>query len=102
MAAGRGSQRALNRPCNRLSWAASACEKAENLDRGAPLGSVAIYGNPDGNSLRGAHRPIVGEVQPAVTSRGMRFRCTPVLRPPDFHEQDRWTQFGSIKVTFRY
>jgi lipid A 3-O-deacylase len=25
-----------------------------------------------------------------------------VLRTPDFYEQNRWTQFGSINVTFRY
>lgn len=45
-----------------------------------------------------------GEAQAglAVTWRGGWFTCTQVLRSPDFYEQDRWMQFGSINVTFRY
>jgi len=29
-------------------------------------------------------------------------RYTQVLRTPEFYQQDRWQQFGSINVTFRY
>jgi lipid A 3-O-deacylase len=32
----------------------------------------------------------------------VRVTYTQVLRSPDFYEQNRWTQFGSINVTFRY
>jgi len=32
----------------------------------------------------------------------VRFTYTQVLRTPEFYEQNRFTQFGSINVTFRY
>jgi lipid A 3-O-deacylase len=32
----------------------------------------------------------------------MRFTDKQVLRTPEFYERDRFTQFGSINVTFRY
>ena len=50
------------------------------------------------------HRPFVGEFQAglAVLFRGMRISFTQVLRTPEFYEQDRWDQFASINVTFRY
>ena len=34
--------------------------------------------------------------------RGARFTSALVLRTPEFYERDRFTQFGSIAVTFRY
>ena len=50
------------------------------------------------------HRPFVGEAQAgiAVLFRGVRISYTQVLRSPEFFERDRWDQFGSINVTFRY
>ena len=58
----------------------------------------------DGNSLRVTHRPFVGEAQAglAILFRGVRISYTQVLRTPEFFERDRWDQFGSINVTFRY
>ena len=66
--------------------------------------NIFLDGNTDGNSLRVSHRPFVAEAQAglAVTYHGVRFTYTQVLRTPDFYEQNRWTQFGSINVTFRY
>jgi hypothetical protein len=66
--------------------------------------NIFLDGNTDGNSLRVSRRPFVGEAQAglAVTYSGIRFTYTQVLRTPDFYEQNRWTQFGSINVTFRY
>jgi hypothetical protein len=66
--------------------------------------NIFLDGNTDGYSLRVSHRPFVGEVQAglAVTWRGARLTYTQVLRTPDFYEQNRFTQFGSINVTFRY
>jgi hypothetical protein len=66
--------------------------------------NIFLDGNTDGNSLRVSHRPFVAEAQAglAVTYRGVRVTYTQVLRTPDFYEQNRWTQFGSFNVTFRY
>jgi lipid A 3-O-deacylase len=66
--------------------------------------NIFLDGNTDGNSLRVSHRPFVAEAQAglALTYRGVRFTYTQVLRTPDFYEQNRFTQFGSINVTFRY
>ena len=66
--------------------------------------NIFLDGNTDGNSLRVSHRPFVAEAQAglAVTYRGVRFTYTQVLRTPEFYEQNRFTQFGSINVTFRY
>jgi hypothetical protein len=66
--------------------------------------NIFLDGNTDGYSLRVWHRPFVAEAQAglAVTYRGVRFTYTQVLRTPEFFEQDRFTQFGSINVTFRY
>jgi hypothetical protein len=66
--------------------------------------NIFLDGNTDGNSLRVSHRPFVAEAQAglAITYRGVRFTYTQVLRTPDFYEQNRFTQFGSINVTFRY
>jgi lipid A 3-O-deacylase len=54
--------------------------------------------------LRVGHRPFVGEAQAGLTIlfRGMRISYTQVLLTPEFFERDRWEQFGSINVTFRY
>ena len=66
--------------------------------------NIFLDGNTDGNSLRVSHRPFVAEAQAglAVTYHGVRVTYTQVLRTPDFYEQNRWTQFGSFNVTFRY
>jgi lipid A 3-O-deacylase len=66
--------------------------------------NIFLDGNTDGNSLRVSHRPFVGEAQAglAITYHGVRVTYTQVLRTPDFYEQNRWTQFGSINVTFRF
>jgi hypothetical protein len=66
--------------------------------------NIFLDGNTDGNSMRVSHRPFVGEAQAGLTIlfRGVRISYTQVLRSPEFYERDRWTQFGSINVTFRY
>jgi hypothetical protein len=66
--------------------------------------NIFLDGNTDGNSLRVSHRPFVAEAQAglALTYRGVRVTYTQVLRTPEFFEQNRFTQFGSINVTFRY
>jgi len=45
-------------------------------------------------------RPFVGEVQAglALIFRGMRISYTQVLRSPDFYQQERFDQFGSVNV----
>lgn len=74
------------------------------IDAQAVGRNIFLDGNTDGYSLRVSHRPFVGEAQAglAITYRGVRFTYTQVLRTPEFYEQDRFTQFGSINVTFRY
>jgi lipid A 3-O-deacylase len=66
--------------------------------------NIFLDGNTDGNSLRVSHRPFVAEAQAglALTFRGVRFTYTQVLRTPEFYEQNRYKQFGSINVTYRY
>jgi lipid A 3-O-deacylase len=66
--------------------------------------NIFLDGNTDGQSLRVSHRPFVGEAQAGLTLlfRGVRVSYTQVLRTPEFFERDRWDQFGSINVTFRY
>ncbi len=66
--------------------------------------NICLDGNSDGNSLSVTHRPFVGEAQAgiAILINGMRISYTQVLRSPEFFERERWTQFGSINVTFRY
>jgi hypothetical protein len=67
--------------------------------------NIFLDGNSDGQSLvHVTHRPFVGEAQAGITLlfRGVRISYTQVLRTPEFFERDRWDQFGSINVTFRY
>jgi hypothetical protein len=66
--------------------------------------NIFLDGNTDGNSLRVSHRPFVAEAQAgiAILINGMRISYTQVLRTPEFFERDRWDQFGSINVSFRY
>ncbi|MFZ5782397.1 MAG: lipid A deacylase LpxR family protein [Pseudomonadota bacterium] len=66
--------------------------------------NIFLDGNTDGYSLRVSHRPFVAEAQAglAITWGGVRVTYTQVIRTPDFYEQNRWTQFGSINVTFRW
>jgi lipid A 3-O-deacylase len=66
--------------------------------------NIFLDGNTDGYSMRVSHRPFVAEAQAglAVTYHGVRVTYTQVLRTPDFYEQNRWTQFGSFNITFRY
>jgi len=66
--------------------------------------NIFLDGNTDGLSLSVGHRPFVGEAQAglAILYKGVRFTYTQVLRTPEFYQQDRFTQFGSVNVTFRY
>lgn len=67
--------------------------------------NMFLDGNADGNSIvHVSHRPFVAEAQAglAVLFRGVRISYTQVLRSPEFFERERWTQFGSINVAFRY
>ena len=66
--------------------------------------NIFLDGNTDGNSLRVGHRPFVAEAQVglAITYSGVRVSYTQVLRSPEFYQRDRWQQFGSLNVTFRY
>jgi hypothetical protein len=64
-----------------------------------------LDGNTNGTSIVSVgHRPFVGEAQAGLTIlfRGVRISYTPVLRTPEFYQRDRWDQFGSINVAFRY
>ena len=75
---------------------------APGLRRQRPLGATWL--SLQRNSLRVSHLPFVAEAQAglALTYRGVRFTYTQVLRTPEFYERDRFEQFGSINVTFRY
>jgi lipid A 3-O-deacylase len=66
--------------------------------------NIFLDGNTDGDSLSVGHRPFVGEAQIglAILYGGVRFTYTQVLRTPEFYQQDRFTQFGSVNITFRY
>jgi hypothetical protein len=67
--------------------------------------NMFLDGNWDGRDIvRVSHRPFVGEGQVglAFLLRGVRITWTQVLRTPEFFERNRWDQFGSINVTFRY
>ena len=64
-----------------------------------------LDGNLDGNDIvKVTHRPFVGEFQVGIAFlyNGVRIAFTDVLRTPEFFERDRWDQFGSFNVTFRY
>jgi hypothetical protein len=63
-----------------------------------------LDGNTDGNSMHVTHRPFVAEgtLGLALLFRGMRISFTQVVRTPSFFERDRFDQFASINVTFRY
>jgi lipid A 3-O-deacylase len=66
---------------------------------------IFLDGNTAGNDIvHVTHRPFVGELQAGVAFlyNGVRIALTDILRTPDFFERDRWDQFGSINVTFRY
>jgi lipid A 3-O-deacylase len=66
--------------------------------------NIFLDGNSDGNSLSVTHRPFVGEAQAgiAILINGMRISYTQVLRTPEFFERNRWDQFGSFNIAFRY
>jgi hypothetical protein len=66
--------------------------------------NMFLDGNLDGNSLHVTHRPLVAEATAGLTVmfRGTRVSFTQVLRTPEFYERDRWDQFASINVSFRY
>lgn len=74
------------------------------FDGEAVARNIFLDGNTDGNSLRVTHRPFVGEAQAGITVffNGVRVSYTQVVRTPDFYEQGRFDQFGSINVAFRY
>jgi lipid A 3-O-deacylase len=66
--------------------------------------NMFLDGNTDGNSLHVTHRPFVAEGTVGLTLlfRGMRVSFTQVLRTPEFFERNRFDQFASISVSFRY
>ena len=66
--------------------------------------NIFLDGNTDGNSMRVTRRPLVAEGTAGLTIlfRGVRMSFTQVLRTPEFFERERWDQFASINVTFRY
>jgi lipid A 3-O-deacylase len=66
--------------------------------------NMFLQGNLDGQSQSVTMRPFVGEVQAglALIFRGMRISYTQVLRSPDFYQQARFDQFGSVNVAFRF
>ncbi len=66
--------------------------------------NMFLDGNLDGNSMHVTHRPLVGEgtLGLALLFNGVRISFTQVLRTPEFFEQDRFDQYASINVSFRY
>jgi hypothetical protein len=66
--------------------------------------NMFLQGNLDGQSLSVTMRPFVGQVQAGVALifRGMRISYTQVLRSPEFYQQARVDQFGSVNVAFRF
>ena len=74
------------------------------VDAQAVARNIFLDGNTDGYSQSVGHRPFVGEAQVgfALLYGGVRFTYTQVLRTPEFYQQDRFTQFGSVNITFRY
>jgi lipid A 3-O-deacylase len=67
--------------------------------------NMFLDGNWYGNDVvHVTHRPFVGEATAglAILVNGVRIAYTHVLRSPEFFERDRFDQFGSINVTFRY
>ncbi len=67
--------------------------------------NMFLDGNTDGNDVvRVTNRPFVAEASAGLTVlfRGVRISYTQVLRTPEFFQRDRFDQFGSINVTFRY
>ena len=77
---------------------------------GEMLGNVETYASAGGTFRIGKDlqsdfdRPFVAEFQAGLTVlfRGVRLSFTQVLRTPEFYERDRWDQFASINVSFRY
>jgi len=39
---------------------------------------------------------------PFFLYNGVRIAFTDIVRTPEFYERNRWDQFGSFNVTFRY
>lgn len=67
--------------------------------------NMFLDGNWAGNDVVSVnHRPFVGEASLGLTVlfRGVRISYTQVLRSPEFYQRDRFDQFGSLNVTFRY
>ncbi len=67
--------------------------------------NLVLDGNTaGGNIVSVTHRPFVGEASAGIAFlfRGVRISYTQVLRSPEFFERDRWDQYGSVNVTFRY
>ncbi|MBS0223475.1 MAG: lipid A deacylase LpxR family protein [Proteobacteria bacterium] len=66
--------------------------------------NMFLDGNAGGNSMHVTHRPLVAEgtVGLVLLFRGMRVSFTQVLRTPEFFERDRFDQYASINVAFRY
>ena len=66
--------------------------------------NMFLDGNTDGNSMHVTHRPFMAEGTVGLTLlfRGVRVSFTQVLRTPEFFERDRFDQYASINVAFRY
>jgi len=66
--------------------------------------NIFLDGNTDGQSMRVSHRPFIAEAQAgiAIGFRGVRISYTQVLRTPEFFQRERWDQFGSFNIAFRY
>jgi hypothetical protein len=66
--------------------------------------NMFLDGNTDRNSLHVTHRPLVAEGTAglALFFRGVRVSFTQVVRTPEFFERDRFDQYASINVSFRY
>ena len=67
--------------------------------------NMFLDGNTAGHDIVSVtHRPFVAEASAGLTFlfRGVRVSYTQVLRTPEFFQRDRWDQFGSVNVTFRY
>jgi lipid A 3-O-deacylase len=85
---------------NGFGWYVFAGANGEAIAR-----DMFLDGNTDGNSITHVtSRPLVGEFQAGIAFlyNGVRIAFTDIVRTPEFYERNRWDQFGSFNVTFRY
>lgn len=74
------------------------------VDGQAHARNIFLDGNTFQDSPDVDRRPFVLDLQAGVALlfRNMRVSFTHVVRSPEFSERERWQQFGSISVAFRY